>query len=459
MQAWKEKFEEVAHKWICDGYSSDVRFVARKQNHSGKFEILCASVGFMPLPLDTHKESSFQVNIGDYFIGQIVRNGVTQDELYAILNSALSGEVQAYGIQMELHDRENAFVSGGSQDNEWFQLLSARTTSRWKDDNLLHKIYAHDDGLRRCPVPFDGASDLMNWLGFQHYLNQNSPPVIEIHVASPVDISLSDTKLAGGKLNVQLIAHPMLDTDSVRLALRVTPDKGVSLRKQLANKVRWGRTKNGRRIGRATVAMHSAEGALLMLSVDDKYVRRHWWVDPSASRNERYLAVQQFDPELKRIKHGLLETGESQKFELAVAALLYLLGFNPCVQLETQSPDIVVITPGGQIAIVECTLRTADVATKVGKLVDRREQLARIWAATRRGASVLSILVCQTDRSQVSATDVELAQSGVLLITRQWLSNTLITLRSPNDPDLLYQSAKQRLSDLIKATNTPRQKN
>jgi hypothetical protein len=138
----------------------------------------------------------------------------------------------------------------------------------------------------------------------------------------------------------------------------------------------------------------------------------------------------------------VLESSESARFENGVAALLFLLGFTPSVQLETDAPDLIVTTPGGKLAIVECTTRIADFAAKVGKLVDRRGALSKQLSASGHPAQIIAVLICRLPRDQIAAQAAELHAHKIILLTGDDLLKSFDSVRTPADADMMLDAAR-----------------
>ena len=196
--------------------------------------------------------------------------------------------------------------------------------------------------------------------------------------------------------------------------------------------------------------MQDCDSALAMLMIGASTVRRQWFPDPAKARNNRFMAVQHFDTDLRKIRSAALESPESAKFEQGVAALLFLLGFSPVLQLETDSPDIIVTTPGGQLVLVECTTKISDFSAKLGKLVDRRGSLSKALAGAGHPPEILAALICRSPRDQIAAHEDELRLHRVLLLTREDLQNSFDRVRHPEDPDKIVTSAKAKLESQTK---------
>jgi len=65
---------------------------------------------------------------------------------------------------------------------------------------------------------------------------------------------------------------------------------------------------------------------VLMLLVGNTTFRRYWVMDPSKAQNNRLVALQHFDKELRMLKQALFESADSAKFELGVASLFSCRG-------------------------------------------------------------------------------------------------------------------------------------
>lgn len=139
------------------------------------------------------------------------------------------------------------------------------------------------------------------------------------------------------------------------------------------------------------------------------------------------------------VKRAVLETEDQNRFELGIAALLFLLGFSPAVQLETDSPDLIVATTGGRVILIECTLRVADFSMKLGKLVDRRRALSKTYESASHYAEVHAVLVCALPKDQIAVRHQELKDHQVYLITKDELSSAFNRLTFAPNPDALLE--------------------
>ncbi len=241
-------------------------------------------------------------------------------------------------------------------------------------------------------------------------------------------------------------AHPQLDPKGVGLAVRLVPGGGLPGRRQIAEEISWGEQRDGAGVGLVEIDGQGAGSALAMLTLGQVTVQRQWFVDPERASNHRLLAAQHFDGDLKMLRRGVFELTDAAKFEAAVANLLFLLGFSAAVQLETDSPDLLVTTPAHRMLLVECTVKTADINTKLGKLVDRRASVAKLLKVANYPFDVAAALVCRQPREHIAAHADQIRAHGVILVTAADLSDAFQRLPFPPDPDALLSQAVTALS-------------
>ena len=439
-----EAFLRSAEDWLCDGYVLDTRYVAAT-TPSG-LEIISASLLANPLA-PQRRDRGFRISGSRFLIGQTQTLSARKASLVAILAQAASGEISVGGEAIRLLPEPTFdFYSEMAFRDRWFSELHLQVLGARRPQLSSFELASADNELRLASPPFDGVADACNWLGLTAPGSTSNPNTINIRVGPPVDLIFDECSLTADRLKLTLHAHPKFDVSRVRLAVCAAPGDGLLGRQQIASNIAWRRAKDGRRPGVVEIALPQSDSALVMLMIESSTVRRQWFVDPAKARNNRYLAVQHFDKELRMVRQAVLESPDSVKFEHGVAALLFLLGFTASVQLETDAPDLVVTTPGGKLTIVECTLRTSDIATKLGKLVDRRGSISKYLAASGHPAEVNAVLVCRSPRDQLPAQAHEASQNKVILLTNEDLLSAFDRVRLPGDADDILAGAIARFA-------------
>jgi len=436
-------FLDAADAWVCDGYSIDLRFLANVAEN--KTELWDASVTLTPLP--AQQDLGFQINTAGILVGQIQCVGPSKKELIAVLADASDGMLRLSDRVLSLSKEHSYFLySDMSQRERWFSELHLQVNGGPRPVPSPMELANVDSALRLAAPPFDGLTDVAGWLGLRAPGSTANSPAIAIRVSPPVDLIFAGCSLADEELLLTLHAHPQFDVSRVALSVRAVPGVAIGGRRQIAHEIQWGGVHDGRLVGTVRIRMQQADQVLAMLMIETSTVRRHWFSDPKRARNSRLLAIQHFDGDLKKIRQSVLDSSESLKFEKGVAALLFLLGFNPSLTLETDGPDIVVTTPNGRLVIVECTTRIADFASKLGKLVDRRGSLSKSLVESGHSPQVFAMLVCRLPRNQIAAQESDLRIHNTILVAGEDLAEGLNRIRNPDDADQWLDRAALRIS-------------
>jgi hypothetical protein len=438
LQPEVQRFLAAIDNWGCDSYAVDVRYLAGLDAEGGA--LWEAQVGLAPLPPSA--DLQLQIREGAFSAGQHQRYPVNRAGLLKLLASATEGVIEVHGQTFTLPlERALDFASDITQRDRWFSVLHLQVRGARRPIVSALALEAIDTALRRGAVPFDGLKDLAAWFGIPEPAASGSPSTIDIRVLPPVDLIAERCELTHDQLRLVLHAVPKFDTTRIGLAVRAVPQGGLGARRQVSSAVKWTRPKKGRKEGTATIDVAGADSVLVMLTIGDTTVRRQWFLDRSRASNGRFVAVQAFDKDLRMIRQALLSS-DADRFEKGVASLAFLLGFSSVIQVETDSPDLVVTTPGGRLVVVECTTRIADFAAKVGKLVDRRGLLLEALSQSGHVSSVLPVLVCGMPRERIAAQSSVVDDHGIRLLVREDLEAALDRVRFPIDPDQIVRDAE-----------------
>lgn len=439
----KDQFLKSSTEWVCDSCSLAIRYLAVR-DQSG-FKVLDAALDAGPLPLS--KKFDFSIKAESLVAGRKTFPSLTKAALEKKLIDAANGKIEVNGLHLVLEaNTAHDYYSEPSHQEKWFCDLHLLVQGSQLQPLALHESSELDQALRCVEPPFDGLNDLSNWLQLSDPRSGGRQPTVNIRISPPVDVIIQSTSLSSNRLQVLINAHPKFDARRVGFAIREFPGDGVKTRKQVGSDISWKRVKNGLRPGRIDLSLTNADSVLTMLTVGGRIVRRHWFLDSDKAINSRYVATQLFDKELKQLKDSVLSPVDQDRFERGVASLLFLLGFSPAVQVETQAPDIVVTTPGDKIAVIECTMRISDFQSKLGKLVDRRNALVAALGATGHNLRVDAFLVCGLPKAQIAVDENLLIQHQVTLLSRENLTQAFDRLRVPVNPDEMLDRAVEQLA-------------
>jgi hypothetical protein len=425
-------FLKSASDWLCDTCSLSIFYLATVESDS----IAVIDACLLVRPVRVGNSLDFCVRVGSLLAGHETHSKLSKASLQRYLSAAARGELTAHGKTIRLlSTRPLGYYSEPSNQNTWYTELHLQITG----DRLgpLPVDYASwiDTELRKAKQPFDGMHDLAGWLGLVDRRKGGGESTIRIRIFPPVDILLDASSLSGNLLTLRLDANAKFEVSQIQIAIREVPGKGIGARRQVANAIRWRRPKGGLISGLLGVRLTDANSVLAMLALGDQTIRRHWFVDPNKSPNVKYLATHFFDKDLRQLRQSLLSSTDSTKFEKGVSQLLYLFGFSNAIQVETEAPDILVSSPLGKLALVECTTRISDFQSKVGKLVDRRNALLASLNESGNVHQIYAFLVCGQPKSQVVSDQKFLAQHKVTLVCREDLEQAFTRLQMPPNPD------------------------
>lgn len=440
----RKSFFAAMGKWLCLGHSVQIRYMALQR--SGELQLLSGFIAASATPIKPGLD--FQVSVGDLRAGQFTIEHPTISQTISNFEAACNGQISVYGLKLKMKLPPTPEYYGEPISTEtWYHELHLQVLGEQITTPSYHEFLALEDELRVAATPFDGLADLAGWLHLANPRSTHRAPHIDMRIAPPVDMVLAESNVNKDQLRISLRAAKSFDVKKVNLAVRIVPGSGIA-RHLINDKISWGKAKEGYRYGLAALEIANTTQVLAMLSINTTIVRRHWFVDPSRARNLRLASIQAFDTQVEKLKSALLKVTDrdSRKFEKAINALLFLLGFASAEQLETDSPDIVAIAPSGRIMLVECTIKTSDMTTKVGKLVDRREMLLRSLGESSLVSSVSTVLVCAASRNQITYEEAHLKKQRITLMTREDLEAAINKLNIAElDADALIDASESAL--------------
>src|SRR6185437_15399017 len=146
--------------------------------------------------------------------------------------------------------------------------------------------------------------------------------------------------------------------------------------------------------------------------------------DPNAFQNARRAAYETIDPQFATMQETLDRAQKpkapSRDFESVVSWLFWMLGFSPAHFgiVHTEAADIVMVTPSGHFAVVECCTGALDIS-KLNRL-HARTQAIRV-ALGKSGAHhfrVIPVFVTALTRAEVDAGVEQAERIGIQLLTR-----------------------------------------
>ena len=336
-----------------------------------------------------------------------------------------------------------------------------------REQSVQHRQSVLDWELRGASVPYDSFSELMGEYG----LGGLYQDVVSIEIIAMGVLGFDNKSAVEGTTATVIVRFAkMLPSSNVSVGYRVFSHGKVVERSSLhKDEIEWT-ADDDMQIGRATITVPPAA----VIHCYGNYLgvtQTHWWItDPTTAQNSRRTVYETFDSDLVVMKDFLSKAQargrNARDLEAAVSWLFWMLGFS-IAQLggtaKTQdAADLILVSPSGQYAVVECTTGLLRSENKMPLLIARTEAVRRrLIAANQAHLKVLPVMVTSRTKDEVRA-DIEQAEKlGVLVLTQEPLEEALTrTLIAPNADELFSQAEKTIQAGLAKydTKSAPEQK-
>jgi hypothetical protein len=316
--------------------------------------------------------------------------------------------------------------------------------------------------IKGASRPYEGLQELANEFGLGPLTERS----VYVEIFAP-NISAIDTKMskvAGTNADIQVLLAKGLNTGLVTLGYRIyLPGVATNRGTFSGADMRWTEESDYLR-GHATLQVPNA--AVLNCSVSyDGVTQSHWWLgDPTRAQNPRRAVYEAFDPKLETLRNivgGALSRGQAARdLEAAVAWLLWMLGFSVAhlggTPRTRDAADLIVTSPSGNYAVVECTTGLLKAENKLARLHQRAQTVRDALAGSNAHLRVLPIMVTSRPTNEITP-DLEAAMSlGIYVMTRENLENAINqTLMQPN-ADQLYAQTEQAVTEARAQYNATR---
>ena len=439
-------FNQVFNGWKVGISQVVVHYMA--MHVQDKWVLLTAKVDLLSSPQSVDAVDLIPTSV--LRVGRVCHK-LNAEELDLFKTNILLGKLSIQGIEYDLPQSQqlSIFSPMSSPEQTFFtQYLEVRSDGFFQPPQQINYAQVNDE-LRTGAIPFDGLSDLLSYyfdFGFatNGFLPQEQK--ITLSLQPPLYLDLQATSLSKNQLQITIWKQINYRRAKVAIALRLFPNPALHRRMQVANQIRWDKESNDFECGHVVLDIDDCTTAEIMLSVDNFSVSKHYLWDNEKSLNLRLAVYKRFDPELKRLKESLNpQPRHARDLECGIATLLHLLGATCITPPTTESPDIIVETPGKRVALVECTILVNDMRSKAGKLIHRRNSLAFHEDGTGTNVEVLALLVVGQPKNLIVDETDYLLQNKVLLITREDIDFALTNLDIPPNLDKIYIEKVEQL--------------
>ncbi|RUL78253.1 hypothetical protein [Dyella choica] len=445
-------FRTDSHAWILDDYSCEIRYLAHKD--AGKNVLFFASVRFgWRLSSDLEAFHKGALNL---VAGVIRMDKLPRAKLREIFDSALSGNIQiqesTFSLNEDLLECRRPFQPVDAVPERKVEFLQCKMVSTLGGSQVMeswHQIFtpALDAELGRHEPLFDGFDHLLHSLDLPDPRLRNVSPHVEVVVEPPANFDMERSGWDGDRLKIAILAHGATSWNAVTLMGRDGPKTMRGPLKPFGG-IEWIASGEGKQSAWSCTSFPGARDVTAILKIGGLVASRQPFPHPTRASNARYVAIEKNDPELKKLQLLLLTPGqEARRFEQAVAALLFLRGFNPGLSMNTDSADIVMTTPGGRWMLVECSVTLDDARKKFSKLVRRRAKVFDALKDSSHSSEVVACLVCILPGNQVANPSDYLRKHEVQLWTKEDVEREWSLVRHPGYPDKQFLEIAKAVSD------------
>jgi hypothetical protein len=314
--------------------------------------------------------------------------------------------------------------------------------------------------VRSADTPYNDVNELLFNLGLPSLFQAGDSTIIELIGRSPAMIS-DASRIENGTAFVELRTAPNIAIEKVKLGYSIL-HKDKTVRSFLMGKTIAWSSSGEVQLGKAEIKVEEAPILQAFVSYDGAALHQWWISDPTKHLNPRFAIHETVDKKLELITDFLLnpkkDSNGSRNFESAISVLLSLLGFAVThygeIKTLQDGPDIIAITPRGNVGIVECTIGLLDEKDKLAKLVRRTKLIKESLAAAGHGYIVIQpVIVSALPREQVTANLEEAHKHRITVVCREDIERLLNQVNLPASPDRFFDEAVQSVSGAEQIAN------
>lgn len=310
--------------------------------------------------------------------------------------------------------------------------------------------------IKAASRPYDSLQELANEFGLAPLTDR--PPYVEIIAYNVAALDAQKSKVTGTNAEIHMLLAKGLSHERAKLGYRVYAPGVPNARATVSGtEMQWTEEIA---IDRGQITIQVPNAAVLNCTASyDGVAQSHYWLsDPDRAQNPRRAIYEAFDPRLEGLK-GIVANAqgrsqEARDLEAAVAWILWMLGFSVAhlggTRRTRDAADLLVVSPTGHFAVVECTTGLLKAENKLSLLHDRAEAARRGLAGSNSAhLRVLPVIVTSKTAAEITP-DLEAAEKlGVLVMTKEHIEHAINrTLFQPNG-DQIYTEAEQRVSTAL----------
>ncbi|MEK6791663.1 MAG: hypothetical protein AABY45_08190, partial [Deltaproteobacteria bacterium] len=297
-----------------------------------------------------------------------------------------------------------------------------------------------DWDLKAADQPFDSLDELFTHLGFPTSQQAGDSAALEIIGSSPVLIA-DNSKITAGSAQVKCRVAEAADIGKIKFGYKIVHTNSVERASITGDAFEWiidGPSK----LGTAIVPTKDAPWLQGFLSYDGVSLHQWWIDDPEKRPNQRHALHEILDKDLGFVKKFLLTSvgRQNRSFEHGMALLLSILGFSIShygkLSNMEDGPDIIAITPTGNVGVIECTTGLLSAKDKLVKLAHRTTLIKDTLTKAGHGQIMVQpIIVTAYSKKQVEAELERAGESGVAVVCKENIEELLRRVTLPPNPE------------------------
>lgn len=320
--------------------------------------------------------------------------------------------------------------------------------------------------IKAAAQPYDGLQEIFSQLSLGGISDQNS--TVELVAFNVASIDGQNSRVSGRKAEIRMRIASTLDKNQAAVTYRSYAPGEDAVRSIIyGSEMTWSETSE---LSEGQIEIDvSAASVVNCVATYRGIAQSHFWIaDPDRSQNPRRAVYETFDPKLSGltaiIENPTARGQDARQLEPAVSWILWQLGFSTMhlggTPRTRDAADLLVGTPAGHFAVVECTTGLLKAENKLALLHSRAELVRKnLKDSGNKFQRVLPIIVTSRTLSEVKA-DIEAAERlGILVISRESLQEAILrTLLQPN-ADVIFNEGEQAVaSALARHSNQPEEK-
>lgn len=303
--------------------------------------------------------------------------------------------------------------------------------------------------VKAASTPYDSIAELL--LEYRLGTLRSDAANVEIIAFNVAVVDLSSV-VTGTKARPAVLLADGLNPGKMTLGYRVYSQGRVVQRATISGAAMQWDPHNA--LQRGITEVDVPPGAVLHCIASYKGIAQHqgWLSDPSTVQNPQRSAYEAFDDKLQ-ILHDFLSKSQSRgrdarDLEAGVSWLLWMLGFSVAhlggTDKTQNAPDLIVTTPRGNFAVIECTTGLLKAENKLALLVERTEVLRhRLEVSGHQHLHVLPVIITSKSQEEIKADLEQAERLGVLVLTRESLEKALLRSLVLPDAEALFTEAEQ----------------